>query len=243
MHLSPGKRLHRYVQVVGAGTGHFQHGSGREAGAGMAVVLHLDMGIFLFDIPNQFTQEGWTADAGHVFEADLVGAVFHHFVHDAHVVFHRVDGGVGDGQGYLGNHAAFLGPFHRAAEVARIVEAAEGTGDIGSLFFLDHEHQVAHVLRNGIHAQGVQTAFQHVGLDAGFVEGGRPAAYRHVRILAEEEVNLLESAAVGLDAVETAHVDDGRSHFYQLIHAGNVFSRTLPHVPVNQGELDFFCHI
>ena len=149
---------------------------------------------------------------------------------------------MGDGQGGLGDHAAFLGIFDGKLEVAVVVEAAEGTGDVGALLLLDLEHQFAHVRGDRIHPEGVEAALQHVGLDACLVERGRPLADGDVGVLAVEEVHLLEGAAVGLHAVEASHIDDGRCDPDQLVHARLVFAGGLPHIPVNEGEFYFFCH-
>ena len=210
----------------------------------MAVVLHLDMGVFLLDIGHQLSQQIGTADTRHILEANFVGSIFYHLVHDVHVVGHGMDGGVGDGQGHLGNHSALLGANHGALEVAVVVEAAERTGNVRALLLLYLEHEFAHIQGYGVHAEGVEAALQHVRLDARLVEGRRPGPHGLVGILSEQEVHLLEGAAVGFHPVEAAHVDNGRSHLHQLVHPGHILARALPHVPIHQGELDFtLCHI
>ena len=104
MNLAPCERLHGYVEVVGSCARHLKHGGGGETGAAVAVVLYLDVGVFLLDVPGQLREEGGAADSGHVLETDLVGAVLHEVVNHSEVVLHRVDGGVGDGEGGLGDH-------------------------------------------------------------------------------------------------------------------------------------------
>ena len=101
MDLAPGEGFDGAVQVVRAGAGRLQHGSRGEAGAGVAVVLDLDVRMVLLDAGHDLADLRRTADAGHVLEADLVSAVRDQLFHDAQVVFHRVHGGVGDGQGSL----------------------------------------------------------------------------------------------------------------------------------------------
>ena len=105
-----------------------------------------------------------------------------------------------------------------------VVQAAEGAGDVGALLFLDFEHQFPDIGRNRVHSEGVEASFQHVCLDAGLVERGGPAADGHVRVFAEKEVHLLERAAVGLDAVEAAHINDGRGDLHELVDAGHVLA-------------------
>ena len=101
MHLAPGEGFNGDVQVVGSGTGHFQHGGHRETGTRVPVVLHLDVGILFLDFGHQLSQHVGTADTGHILEADFIGPVFHHLVHDVHIVGYRVDGRVRDGEGNL----------------------------------------------------------------------------------------------------------------------------------------------
>ena len=123
-----------------------------------------------------------------------------------------------------------------------VVQSAERTGDVGALLFLDLEHQVADVPRYRVHPEGIEASFQHMGLDARLMERSRPLADRDVRILTEKEIHLFESASIGFYAVEAAHVDDCGTYLAKLVDPGNIFARTLPHIPVNQGELYFSCH-
>ena len=82
-----------------------------------------------------------------------------------------------------------------------------------------------------------------MGLDAGLVESFRPGTDRLVGVLAVHQVYLLEGTAIGLDAVETTHVDNHGSDALQLVHTGLVFSARLPHVAVHQTEFYLFVHI
>ena len=77
----------------------------------MAVVLYQNVWVFLLDVPGELAEEGRTADSRHILEADLVGSIFNYLVDDAHVIFNSVDRGVGDGEGNLRDHSAFLGEF------------------------------------------------------------------------------------------------------------------------------------
>ena len=209
----------------------------------MAVVLHHDMrilGLYLF---HQATQRGWTAHAGHVLQRYLVGAELHQLVHDAHVVLHGMDGRVGNREGGLGNHAGLLGILDAELKVAGVVQSAERAHDVNALRFLHFAHQLAHILRHTVHAEAVQGALQHVGLDTGLVEGLGPGADGLVGVLAVHEVHLLEGAAVGLDAVEAAHGHDDRGDTDQLVDTGLVLATTLPHVAVDQAEFYLFLHI
>ena len=176
MDLAPGEGLDGNVEVVGACARDLEHRCRREAGACVAVILDLDVRVFLLDLADDLAKDRGTADAGHVLKADLVRAVLDQFVHDAHVVIDGVDGGVGYGEGGLGDHAGFLGIFDRKLEVAVVVEAAEGAGDVGALLLLHLEHEFADVCGDGVHADGVEATLEHMCLDAYLVEGGGPLA-------------------------------------------------------------------
>ena len=89
---APGEGFHGGVDDIGAGAGYFEHGGHGEAGTGVAVVLDDDVGVFLLNLVDEFAQHGGTADAGHVFQGNLVGAELDELVDDAHVVFDGVDG-------------------------------------------------------------------------------------------------------------------------------------------------------
>ena len=225
MNLAPGKRLHGHVQIVGTGAGHLQHGGYREAGTRVTVVLYDDMGIFVLDAFGQTAQECRAADAGHVLEADLVAAVFHHLVHDVHVVFYGVNRGISDAERHLGYHAALLGQYHRVFEIAVVVEAAERAGDIGALLGLHLIHKGPDIPGYRIHAEGVEASLKHVRLDADLVEWCGPGSYGLVGILSEEEVHLFERSSVGLDPVEAAHLYNNRRNLHQLVNPGDIFSR------------------
>ena len=124
-----------------------------------------------------------------------------------------------------------------------VIETAERTGDVRALLLLHLEHQVPDIPRHGIHPQSVKSPFKHMGLDAGLMEGCRPLAYRHIGVLPKKKVNLLESASISLNPVETTHIDDRWSDLAKLIHPRDIFARALPHVPVHQGELYLFSHM
>ena len=244
MHLTPGERLYGYVQIICSGAGHLQHGSRGEAGTGVAMVLDLDFRMGLLDTGHNLAQFGRTAHTGHIFEANLVGAVFHQLVHQLEVILYRVHGRVGNGQGCLGNHPSLLGKLDGELEVAGVVEAAKGTGDIRALLLLYLEHKFADIGRNGIHTDTVEAALEHVGLNACLVERSCPLAYGDIGILTIEQIHLLKGAAVGFHSIEASHIHDGRGHPYKLVHTRLVPAGTLPHIPVNQGKLDFsFSHI
>ena len=108
-----------------------------------------------------------------------------------------------------------------------------------ALFLFHLEHEFPHIQRYRIHPQGIQTPFKHVRLDSGLVERCSPCTDSLVGILSEEQIHLFECSSVCFDTVEAPHVNDCRGYFYKLVNPGNVFSRTLPHIPVHQGKLYF----
>ena len=200
------------------------------------------MGIFVLDAFCQTAQKSGTADTCHVLEADLVAAVFHHLVHDVHVVFDGVYGRICDTERDLGYHAAFLGQYYRVFQVAVVIEAAERAGDIGALLGLHPIHKGPDIPGYRIHAESVEASLKHVCLDADLVEWCGPGSYGLVGVLSEEEVHLLECSSVGLHSVEASHLYYHRRNLHQLVYPGDVFARGLPHIPVYKGEFYFTCH-
>ena len=104
-------------------------------------------------------------------------------------------------------------------------------------------HHRTHVVRNRVHTQCIQTAVEHVGLDAGLMQDSGVGTDRLVRVLTGEEVHLFEGTAVCFYTCETAHLDENRRNTYQLILAWLELARALPHVSVNETELNFLSHI
>ena len=209
----------------------------------MAVILDDDVGMLLLDTCDDLAHRPGTADTCHILETDLLGTGFDEFLGQLGVVLHGMDGGVGDAQGGLRDHAAFDSVLDRGDDVVGIVQAVEDTGDVDALGVLDLVHELTHINRAGIHPEGVQAAVKHVGLDAGLVERLRKGADGLVRVLAIEELDLFECTAIRLNAVEAPHVDDYRSYFFELVNAGGVFPGRLPHVSVNERKFYFTSHI
>ena len=151
--------------------------------------------------------------------------------------------GVRNAQGGLRRHAGVEGVVDGRDDVAHVVQTAENAGDVDALGVLHLILQAADVGRDGEHAQRVQAAVEHVGLDADLVERFGKRADGLVRILTVEKVYLLKGAAVRLNTREAAHLDDDRRNTFQLVLAGLEFSRRLEHVAIDQTELDFSLHI
>ena len=243
MDLTPGERFHGHVEHIDACLGRFQHRSYGKTGAGVAVILDHDVRMVLLDARDDLADRPGTADAGHVLEADFLRTGFDEFLGQFGVVLDGMDRRVGDAEGSLRDHAAFDRVFDRGDDVVGIVEAVEDTGDVDALGVLDLVHEFTDVHRARVHAEGVETTVEHVGLDTGLVERFREGADGLVRVLPVQELDLLEGAAVGFHTVEAPHVDDYRSYLLQLVNAGGVLARRLPHVSINEGEFDFTSHI
>ena len=124
-----------------------------------------------------------------------------------------------------------------------IIKSAERSGDICALRFLHLVHKFTNIRRHRVHSQRIKTTLQHMGLDSHLMKRCCPTSYGYIRILTEKEVNLLESTSISLDPVETSHVNDGRCNFFKLVYSRHIFAGRLPHIPVNQRELYFSCHI
>ena len=118
----------------------------------------------------------------------------------------------GDTKRSLWYHACSLGPLDRGDDVTSVIQTTEDTRDVHTLGLLHLIHQLADVVGNRIHAQGIKTTVQHVGLDAYLIEGLTEGTNGQIRILASHEVDLFESATIGFYTGETSHInDDGRN--------------------------------
>jgi len=82
-----------------------------------------------------------------------------------------------------------------------------------------------------------------VGLDAYLIERLAESAYRIIGVLAGKQINLLEGSAVGFDAGKATHVDDDGSDALQLVFTWLELSGRLPHISINETELDFLFHL
>ncbi len=206
------------------------------------MILHDDVGLVGLDARDYLTQRYRAADTGHVLEGDLIRAFVDEELGEVDVVLYGMNWRIGDAERGLGDHSRFLCVMDGRDDVARVVKAAEDTGDVRSLGFLDLIEQLAQVLGARGHTKAVERTVEHVGLDTGLMEGLGPLTHSVVRVLSVEEVYLLEAAAVGFDAVEASHFDDRRSDLHQLVYAWLVLTRTLPHIPEDQAEFYFSFH-
>ena len=178
----------------------------------MSVILDDDIRMFLFDSSHNDAQHVWTANTGHILQANLLCSAFNQLLREVDVIFRRVHFGIGDTHRCLSGHAGLFRPFDGGNDIARIIQTTENTGDIGSLRVLHFVHQLAHICRNRIHTQRIQTTVQHMRFDTRLVERFAERTHRLIRVLAIQQVHLLTRAAVRLYAVETTHVNDHRCY-------------------------------
>ena len=155
--------------------------------------------------------------SGHVLEAYFCRSSLYQLVGNAAVILNRVYGRRRYAERGLRSHAGLERPLDARYDVAHVVKSAEYAGDVDSLGVLHLIHKAAHVVGHGVHPERVESAVEHVGLYAHLVERLAKRPYCVVRILACQQVHLLEGSAVGLNAGETPHVDDGRSHTLKLV--------------------------
>ena len=149
---------------------------------------------------------------------------------------------VGDTECTLWSHATFLSPLDRRNDVTNIVQTIEDTGDVGTLLSLHLVHEGTYIVWHRIHTKSVQSTVEHVSFDAHLVEWLTECTNCIIRILASEEVNLLESTTIGLYTAKATHLNDNWGNLSQLILAWLELTRTLPHVSVNETELNFLLH-
>ena len=243
MHLAPRHRLHGHVDDIGTILAHFEDGGHREARAAMPVILDEHIGMLLLDALHQASQHGRTSDAGHVLQADFGSTGGYQLVGDVGIIVHRMHGRIGDAEGGLGNHPRLKGIFDGRNDVARLVQSAEDAGDVHTLGMLHLVHQAAHVGGHGIHAEGVQSAVEHVRLNAHFMERLGEGTHGLVGILAIEQVDLLEGATIGLHTGKASHLDDEGGNAHQLVYPRLILAGRLPHVTIDEAEFNFLFHV
>ena len=206
------------------------------------MVFDNDFRVLVLDHLRQFAEECRLTDTCHILETDFLSAGLYLLVGELAIVFEGVYGRSGYAQRSLRGHAGFLCPLDRRRDVADVVQTVEDTRDVDTLSVLHLIHHPAHIVGHGVHAQSVQSTVEHVGFDAGFVERLAERTDGLVRILTCKQLNLLESTAVGLYAREASHLDDYRSYTLQLVLAWLELSGALPHVTINETELNFLSH-
>ena len=236
---TPGERFDSGIDNIGTSLSHFEDRSHREAGACMTMILDKNIGVLLFNIKDESAEGMRAADASHILESDFVGAELDEFIDEIHIILDGMDRGVSDAEGGLGDHVSLLGIRDREFEIAGVVEAAERAHDVDALSLFNESHKTPNIARDAEHTEAVESTFEHVGLDASLIKRGSPGADGDIRVFAIHEVDLFKSAAISLDAVEAAHIDNSRGHLNELVDAGLILAGRLPHIAVDQTKFYF----
>ena len=243
MHLTPRQRFDSGIDDVGTVLANFEDAGHRQTRTAVSVILDDNLRIFLLDHLRQLAQESRLTDTCHIFQTDFLSTGFNHLVGDVHVVLQRVNRRGGDTERSLWCHTCLFCPLDAGDDVAHIVQTVEDTGDINTLSVLHLIHQGTNIIGHRIHTQCIQTAIQHVRLDASLVERLTESTNGIVGVLACQQVYLLEGSTIGFYTGKTAHFDNNGSNALQLIFAWLELTRTLPHVSINKTKLYFLFHI
>ena len=171
------------------------------------------------DSLSQLTQECRLTDSGHVFEADFLCTCLDKFIGKLRVILQSVYRRGGDTQCSLCSHACFLGPLDRRLDITNVIQTVKDTCDVGALCMFYLVHQGADIVRNGVHAEGIQATIQHVSLDTGLMKRLAESANGLVRVLTGKEINLLKGTTIGFNTGKTSHFNKYRSNAFQLIFA------------------------
>ena len=172
------------------------------------MILDDDIRMLGLDGLCQRTEHGRLSDTSHILQADLLSTSSYHLVGNTCIVLYSMHRRCRNTERCLRRHATFLSPFDAWDDVTCIVQTAEDTRNIHSLRVLHLIHQGAHIVRHGIHTQGIQATIEHVGLNTCLVEWFAECPYSSIGVLTRHEVHLLKGTAIGLHTTETAHVDD-----------------------------------
>ena len=198
----------------------------------MTVILDDDIRMLVLDSLRKLSQHRRLSYSSHVLQAHFLCSGGNHLVGYVAIVFNSVNRRIGDTESSLRRHACLCCPFDARDNVSHVVQSAEYAGDIHTLRVLHLIHKLAHIVRYCVHAKRVQTAVEHVSLDADLIERLAESPHCIIRILACEKIDLLEGTAVCLDTGKASHIDDYRSYALQLVFTRLELPGRLPHVPV-----------
>ena len=120
---------------------------------------------------------------------------------------------ISDTHGSLSNHSGGFGKFDGQGNIPYIIQSAKNTGDVHTLRFFYFIHQRTHIGRHGVHTDTVETAIEHVGLNAHFIEWLCKCTYRWIWIFTVEQIYLFGSTTIGFNTCETTHIDNYRGDF------------------------------
>ena len=150
-------------------------------------------------------------DAGHVFDADRVGAGAGHLVGQAHEVAHGVHVARGVGDGGLDLAARLLGGADGGCKVAGVVQRVEDADDVDAVLHGFLHEGLDHVVGVVAVAEQVLAAQQHLQL--GVLDAGANGAQALPRVLVQVAQAAVERGTApdleGLEAALVERLEDG----------------------------------
>ena len=242
MALAPRQGLHGSVNDVHSVFGKLQNASHLQPRAAMAMVFHDYVGVVFLNKATKLSEQGWLTYSCHVFQAYFGSTGCNELVGNGTVVFGRVDGRISDAERGLRCHAGLEGPLDGGNDVAHIVQATKNAGYVHTLSVLHLVLQPTQIGRTREHAQGVQAAVKHVGLNTSLMVDLRHGTHGLIRILAIEQIHLLKGSTVCFHSGKAAHLHYHWGYAFQLVLARLKFSIALKHVSIDETELYFSSH-
>ena len=210
----------------------------------MSMILDNDMGMLFLDAPTELAEHGRLSDACHILQTDFGSTGFYQLVSNMSIILCCMNRTCSDAECGLGCHPTFKGIFDGGDDVTDVVESAEDTGDVHTLGMLHLVHQATHIGGDREHAQGIQSAVEHVCLDSHFVERTGEGTDSLVGILTIEKVDLFKGTAIGFYTAEASHLYDNRSYSLKLVLTGLKLATRLEHISIDERELNlsfFLC--
>ena len=136
----------------------------------MAMILNDDVWVLCLDSSYYLTQHSRATDTCHILQADFLRTICYQFFRQIHIILHRMYRRECDTHGSLSCHTSLFSPLDRRNNITRVVQTTEDTCDIHTLRMLYLVHQLAHIRRNRIHTQCIESAIQHMSLDTHLIK-------------------------------------------------------------------------
>ena len=152
MDLTPAERFDGRVDDVGTIVTHLKNGSHGKPRPRVSVILYDDVRMLRLNHTRQLAEHGRLSYSRHVLETDLGSTGSDELVGYLAIVFGCMYWRVGYAERGLRCHSRLGGPFDAWYDIAHVIESAEDTWNIDTLSVLHLIHQLADVVRHGIHA-------------------------------------------------------------------------------------------
>ena len=208
----------------------------------MTMILYQYIRMSFLNGPDQLPQHAGTTDTRHVFQTNFGCTGFNQLIGYSCIILNSMYRRICDAKGCLRNHARFQSILDGRNYVSRLIQSAEDTCDIYSLRMLDFIHQFTHICRNRIHTQRIQSAIEHVRLNARFSKRCGKSTDGFIRIFTVQQIHLLKSTSIRFNSCKTTHFNNQWSYTYKLVNARLILTGRLPHIPINKTEFDFLFH-